>query len=42
MTSRHLAATTSCGVVITGSAIAGAVVLAHLLAGLITDPTSRT
>ncbi|MCV7135304.1 thiol reductant ABC exporter subunit CydD [Mycobacterium hodleri] len=39
---RHLVATTSCGVVVTGSAIAGAVVLAHLLAGLITDPNSRT
>ena len=42
MMRRHLVATTSCGVVITGSAIAGAVVLAHLLAGLITDPNTRT
>lgn len=42
MMRRHLVATTSCGVVVTGSAIAGAVVLAHLLAGLITDPNSRT
>jgi ATP-binding cassette, subfamily C, bacterial CydD len=42
MMRRHLALTTSCGVVITGSAISGAVVLAHLLAGLITDPNSRT
>jgi len=42
MMRRHLLATTSCGVVITGSAIAGAVVLAHLLAGLITDPNART
>ena len=42
MMRRHLVLTTGCGVVITGSAIAGAVVLAHLLAGLITDPNSRT
>ncbi|MEU0496278.1 thiol reductant ABC exporter subunit CydD [Mycobacterium sp. NPDC006124] len=42
MTRRHLVLTTSCGVVITGSAIAAAVVLAHLLAGLITDPASRS
>jgi ATP-binding cassette, subfamily C, bacterial CydD len=42
MMRRHLVLTTSCGVIITGSAIAGAVVLAHLVAGLITDPNSRT
>jgi ATP-binding cassette subfamily C protein CydD len=42
MMQRHLAATTGCGVVITGAAIACAVLLAHILAGLITDPTSRT
>lgn len=42
MIRRHLVATTGCGVVMTGAAIAGAVVLAHLLAGLITDPNSRT
>jgi len=42
MMRRHLVLTTGCGVVITGSAIAAAVVLAHLLAGLITDPASRT
>lgn len=42
MMRRHLVATTVCGVVMTGAAIAGAVILAHLLAGLITDPDSRT
>ena len=42
MMRRHLAATAGCGVVITGAAIACAVLLAHILAGLITDPTSRT
>ncbi|MCW2521276.1 MAG: ATPase and permease component of ABC-type transporter involved in cytochrome bd biosynthesis, partial [Mycobacterium sp.] len=42
MMQRHLAATTGCGVVITGAAIACAVLLAHILAALITDPTSRT
>jgi ATP-binding cassette subfamily C protein CydD len=39
---RHLVAFVSCGVVITGSAIASAVVLAHVIAGVITDPPSRT
>jgi ATP-binding cassette subfamily C protein CydD len=39
---RHLAASVCCGVVITGSAIAAAVVLAHVVAGVITDPASRS
>ncbi|TPG32207.1 thiol reductant ABC exporter subunit CydD [Mycolicibacterium hodleri] len=39
---RHLAATAGCGVIITGAAIACAVVLAHLLAGIITDPATRS
>lgn len=39
---RHLAASVGCGVVITGTAIATAVLLAHVIAGIITDPTSRT
>ena len=39
---RHLAASVSCGVVITGSAIASAVLLAHVISGIITDPASRT
>lgn len=38
---RHLAASVCCGVVITGAAIAAAVVLAHVTAGFITDPASR-
>lgn len=42
MMRRHLAATAGCGVVITGAAIACAVLLAHLLAGIITEPESRT
>ncbi|GLP75700.1 thiol reductant ABC exporter subunit CydD [Mycobacterium antarcticum] len=42
MMRRHLAVTACCGVVITGAAIAGAVLLAHLLAGIITEPDSRT
>jgi ATP-binding cassette, subfamily C, bacterial CydD len=39
---RHLAASVLCGVVITGSAIAAAVVLAHVIAGVITEPAPRT
>ena len=39
---RHLAASVCCGVVITGSAIAAAVLLAHVISGIITDPASRT
>ena len=39
---RHLAASVCCGVLITGSAIASAVLLAHVIAGIITDPGSRT
>ncbi|MCW2511756.1 MAG: transporter, transrane region, type 1 [Mycobacterium sp.] len=42
MMRRHLAATAGCGVIITGAAIACAVLLAHVLAGLVTDPSSRT
>ena len=38
---RHLAASVFCGVVITGAAIAAAVVLSHIVAGVITDPASR-
>jgi ATP-binding cassette subfamily C protein CydD len=39
---RHLAASVCCGVLISGSAIACAVLLAQLVAGVITDGTSRT
>jgi ATP-binding cassette subfamily C protein CydD len=39
---RHLAASVCCGVAITGSAIASAVLLAHVISGIITDPASRT
>ena len=39
---RHLAASVCCGVVITGCAIASAVLLAHVISGIITDPASRT
>jgi ATP-binding cassette, subfamily C, bacterial CydD len=39
---RHLAASVCCGVLISGSAIAGAVLLARLAAGLLTDESSRT
>jgi ATP-binding cassette subfamily C protein CydD len=39
---RHVAASVCCGVVITGSAIASAVLLAHVISGIITDPASRT
>ncbi|MDT5081940.1 MAG: ATP-binding cassette, subfamily bacterial CydD [Mycobacterium sp.] len=38
----HLAVSVCCGVLISGSAIASAVLLAHLVAGVITDETSRT
>jgi ATP-binding cassette, subfamily C, bacterial CydD len=39
---RFLAASVVCGVVISGTTIASAVVLAHVIAGVITDPTTRT
>jgi ATP-binding cassette subfamily C protein CydD len=39
---RHLAVSVCCGVVITGSAIACAVLLAQVISGIITDPASRT
>lgn len=39
---RHLAASVWCGLLISGSAIASAVLLAHLVAGVITDENSRT
>lgn len=39
---RHLAASVCCGVVITGCAIGSAALLAHVIAGVITDPASRT
>lgn len=39
---RHLAASVCCGVVITGAAITAAVVLAHVVAGVITEPASRS
>jgi ATP-binding cassette, subfamily C, bacterial CydD len=39
---RHLAASVCCGVLISGSAIAGAVLLARLAAGVLTDGSSRT
>jgi ATP-binding cassette subfamily C protein CydD len=42
MIRRHLAASAGCGVIITGAAIACAVLMAHVLAGLITQPGSRT
>ena len=42
MMPRHLAASAGCGVVITGTAVAGAVVVAHLVAGIVTDPHART
>jgi ATP-binding cassette subfamily C protein CydD len=42
MMRRHLVASATCGVVITGAAIACAVLLAHVLAGLVTQPDSRT
>lgn len=42
MMPRQLTATAFCGVVISGAAIASSVVLAHVLAGLIAEPRSRT
>jgi ATP-binding cassette, subfamily C, bacterial CydD len=39
---RHLTASVCCGVLTSGSAIASAVLLARLVAGVITDGTSRT
>jgi ATP-binding cassette, subfamily C, bacterial CydD len=39
---RYLVASVACGVVITGTAIASAVVLAHIVAGIVTEPASRT
>jgi ATP-binding cassette, subfamily C, bacterial CydD len=39
---RYLAASVACGVVITGATIASAVVLAHVVAGIITEPASRS
>lgn len=39
---RFLAASVGCGVVISGATIASAVVLAHIVAGVITEPASRT
>jgi ATP-binding cassette subfamily C protein CydD len=39
---RFLAASVVCGVVISGATIASAVVLAHIVAGVIIDPASRT
>ena len=38
----HLAATVVCGVAISACTIASAVLLAHILAGVITDPAART
>lgn len=42
MMRRDLAATAGCGVVITGAAIACAVLVADVLAGLVSDPGSRS
>ena len=39
---RFLVATVACGIVVSGCAIAAAVILAHLVAGVITDPATRT
>ena len=39
---RYLIASVACGVVITGATIASSVLLAHIVAGIITDPASRT
>jgi ATP-binding cassette, subfamily C, bacterial CydD len=38
---RFLVATVTCGVVISGCAIASAIVLAHIAAAVITDPSTR-
>jgi len=39
---RFLAASVACGVVISGATIVSAVVLAHIVAGVVTDPATRT
>lgn len=39
---RYLIATVGCGTLIAGCAIAGAVILGHLVAGVITDPATRS
>jgi ATP-binding cassette, subfamily C, bacterial CydD len=39
---RFLAASVVCGVVISGTTIASAVVLAHIVAGVIANPGTRT
>jgi ATP-binding cassette subfamily C protein CydD len=39
---RYLVASVACGVVLTGATIASAVVMAHIVAGIITEPASRT
>ncbi|BBX24713.1 thiol reductant ABC exporter subunit CydD [Mycolicibacter terrae] len=39
---RFLAATVGCGVVITGCAIASAILLAHIVSQVITDPSTRS
>ena len=39
---RLLAASVACGVVISGATIVSAVVLAHIVAGVVTDPATRT
>jgi ATP-binding cassette subfamily C protein CydD len=39
---RYLAVAVCCGVMVAGTAIAIAVVVAHIVAGIVTDPTSRT
>ncbi|MGY4709040.1 thiol reductant ABC exporter subunit CydD [Mycolicibacterium sp. CBM1] len=39
---RYLVATVTCGTLIAGCAVASAVVLGHLVAGVITDPTARS
>jgi len=39
---RFLAASVACGVVISGATIASAVVLAHLVAGVVTQPATRS
>jgi ATP-binding cassette subfamily C protein CydD len=39
---RFLAASVACGVIISGTTIASAVVLAQIVAGVITDPSTRT
>jgi ATP-binding cassette, subfamily C, bacterial CydD len=39
---RYLLASIACGVVIAGCAIGSAVVLGHLVAGVITDPAARS